>query len=141
MEAKQTTVQLLFSKLSVAKSILIAYLKMIAVVIEYSSFHIQLKGNYYLYNHTDMYDNGKHKPKINIILIYPLLPEILFSSFSGNSLRYALFVYRLIVATIIENFLMIPSELEINILAKRSIYGTLGIKGGKNRNAESRCTI
>ena len=36
--------------------------------------------------------------------INPLLPEFFFRSFSGHSLKWDLFVYRLIVATLIGNF-------------------------------------
>ena len=54
-----------------------------------------------------------------------------FRSFSGHSLRQALFVYRLIVATLIGNFLMIPSKIKIESFAKRCHMGTLGGKGLK----------
>ena len=39
--------------------------------------------------------------------------------------------YRLIVVTLIGNFLMIPSKIEIEILAVCDIYGTLGSRGLK----------
>ena len=66
------------------------------------------------------------------IALNPLLPESFFRRFSGHSLRQALFVYRLIGATRIGNILMIPSEIEIKILALRSMFGALGSKGLKD---------
>ena len=52
-----------------------------------------------------------------------------FRRFSGHSLREALFVYRLIVATLIGIFLMIHSKIKIESFAKRCHIGTLGGKG------------
>ena len=40
----------------------------------------------------------------NVTNLNPLMPELFFRSCSGHSLRWALFVYRLIVATLIGNF-------------------------------------
>ena len=59
---------------------------------------------------------------------------ILFFPYSGHSPRKALFIYRLIVMTLIGNFLVFRSEIEIKILAKRDIYGTLGSKGFNQLN-------
>ena len=44
-----------------------------------------------------------------VVLLNTLLPDFFFRSFSGQSLRWALVVYRLIVTTLLGNFLMIPS--------------------------------
>ena len=51
-----------------------------------------------------------------------------FRRFSGHGLRQVFFVYRLIVATLIGNILIIPFEIEIKILTERAIYGTQGSK-------------
>ena len=54
---------------------------------------------------------------------------ICFCRLLGHNLGYALIVYRLIGATLIGNFLMIPSLIELKILVKRPIFRTLGNKG------------
>ena len=49
-----------------------------------------------------------------------------------------LFVYnRLIIATLIGNFLMIPYKIEIKILAKHPMYRTLGSNGLRRKNVKS----
>ena len=58
--------------------------------------------------HISNSNNTRLQTHIFIQLLNPLLPEF-FCSFSENSPKYALFVYRLIVATLIGIFFMIPS--------------------------------
>ena len=58
--------------------------------------------------------------KHHYILALYIVPEFFFSSF---------FVCRLIVATVIGNFLMIPSNFRIEILAIRTLLRLLGTKG------------
>ena len=57
--------------------------------------------------------------------------EFFFSSFFGTyrNLRKALFVYRLIGATLIGNFFDDPFFIKIKILALRRIYDTKRIQG------------
>ena len=61
--------------------------------------------------------------------MYPLLPEFYFVVFLGHSLRYALFVYRLIVATPIANFFDDHFYFKIKSLAIRDKFVTRGHKG------------
>ena len=69
------------------------------------------------------------------LIVNPLRPEFFFHSFSGYSMRKALFVYRLIVAEFFkelcsyELFFMIRSNFRIEILAICAILCTLGNKG------------
>ena len=56
-------------------------------------------------------------------------PNSFFRRFSGHNLRYALFVYRLIGATLIGIILRIPSENRIKIFVKRTILRTLVTSG------------
>ena len=66
---------------------------------------------------------------VSFLNFNPLPPELFFRRFSLFSLRWDLFVYRLIVATLIGNFLMIPSKIKIESFVKRCHMGTLGGKG------------
>ena len=79
------------------------------------------------------YITSKPIPYCEVDTLYSSLNLYLLNSFFrrflGHCLRYSLFVYRLIVATLIGIFLMIPYEIKIESFAKRCHMGTLGGKG------------
>ena len=60
----------------------------------------------------------------------PFLPGFFFRDIA---LRLAIFVYRLMVVSVIGNFLKIPSLIEIKILVKGPIYRMLANNGLKKR--------
>ena len=77
---------------------------------------------------------------VNFHFSNPLLPEFFFRSFLGHSLRKVLFVYRLIVATLIGIFFVGPFLNKKSKFGLRRIYAPLGSKGLMSRLIHSERT-